>query len=231
MPVSKPVKIGEREFESKRAAIEYIRALVNSQPVHMDIGSDTAAFQVFAAILAMHPEAAEKIGDGVASFAVMFDDAGNRMLTVNRTDGTSTDFSWNKCINGRPMPLKSQFAAAARMAVRPDIVSYRSKYVEKYGDASDNVPCEQTGRWCHISECHVDHHPTTFQQIVNRFLAEEAVELSPELFSPIADNRLGIRFVDLNVAGRFRVYHAKHAKLMVVWKHINLTRKRQKGGK
>lgn len=45
-----------------------------------------------------HPDAAEKIGCGIASFSVRTADFGTRCFWLNRIDGTTAKFSLKACI-------------------------------------------------------------------------------------------------------------------------------------
>lgn len=53
---------------------------------------------VLTSALALHPEAAQKIGSGIAGFSVRSADFGSKCFWVNRTDGTTEKFSYRSCI-------------------------------------------------------------------------------------------------------------------------------------
>ena len=67
-----------------------------------DVGDKVSADDavVLKAALERHPEAAEKIGCGIASFSVRTADFGTKCFWVNRTDGTTEKFSYASCIRG-----------------------------------------------------------------------------------------------------------------------------------
>ena len=48
-------------------------------------------------LLAMHPEADEKIGCGIESFSVRTADYNTRCFWVNRIDGSTVKFSFKAC--------------------------------------------------------------------------------------------------------------------------------------
>jgi hypothetical protein len=52
-------------------------------------------------LLARHPNAVQKIGSGIKDFSVrMSGEFGSKCFWVNRTDGTTEDFSFKGCIYG-----------------------------------------------------------------------------------------------------------------------------------
>jgi hypothetical protein len=53
---------------------------------------------ILAAALARHPDAAEKIGQGIAHFEVKTADYGTRCFWVCRTDGSKEKFSYFSCL-------------------------------------------------------------------------------------------------------------------------------------
>jgi hypothetical protein len=68
-----------------------------------DVGDKVNAedTKVLRDLLARHADASKKIGSGVASFSVRTSgEFGSKCFWVNRTDGTSEDFSFQGCIYG-----------------------------------------------------------------------------------------------------------------------------------
>lgn len=94
----------------KKDARELCRAIASTTPDGPVTG---AGGEFLASLLAEHPDAAEKIGPGIAYICVgPVPGHRTRGFTVHRTDGTSTDFAWTECITlvpgrdgliGRPM--------------------------------------------------------------------------------------------------------------------------------
>jgi hypothetical protein len=64
-----------------------------------DLGDKVSADDAehLACLVAMHPQANEKIGTGIESFSVRTADYGTRCFWVNRTDGTTERFSFKAC--------------------------------------------------------------------------------------------------------------------------------------
>jgi hypothetical protein len=96
MARSKPVTIGEKSFDTQKAANLFIRELLNSQPLKVAIPEPQHSFLL--ALLSLHPRAAEKIGPGIKHFTVEHAAHGTRCFYLTRVDGTRDDFSTGKCV-------------------------------------------------------------------------------------------------------------------------------------
>lgn len=95
---SKSLSIGEKHFETQGAANLFIKELLNSQPLKVKIPEPHHSF--LCALLARHPEAAEKIGVGIGHFTVEPAVHGTRCFYLTRVDGSRDDFSCGKCVRG-----------------------------------------------------------------------------------------------------------------------------------
>lgn len=92
---AKPVKIGTLSFERKSDANAFFRDMLYKYELGDKVsGNDT---KILAALLEMHPEAAEKVGCGIQSFSVRTADYNTRCFWVNRTDGSTEKFSFKAC--------------------------------------------------------------------------------------------------------------------------------------
>jgi len=98
MARSKPVTIGSKQFETQKAATSYVRELLNSQPLKQPIPESHHSF--LCDLLALHPRAKEKFGDGIRHFSVERALHGTRCFYLTRVDGSRTDFSFYKCARG-----------------------------------------------------------------------------------------------------------------------------------
>ncbi len=96
---SKPLTIGDTRFESQKAANEFIKDLLHSQPLSTPIAGPDHSF--LCALLSRHPRAAEKTGMGIRHFTVEAAEYGTRCFYLTRIDGTKIDFSTFKCVRGQ----------------------------------------------------------------------------------------------------------------------------------
>ena len=95
---AKPISIGSLHFEKKGDALAHFKAMLNRH----DIGDkvNAADGHELRSVLALHPDADEKIGCGVTDFSVRSADFGTKCFWINRSDGTTEKFSYATCIRG-----------------------------------------------------------------------------------------------------------------------------------
>lgn len=92
---AKPIKVGLLAFKKKGDANEFFRSMLYKYDLGDKVSADDA--EHLAILVAMHPEADDKIGVGIESFSVRTADYGTRCFWVNRTDGTTERFSFKAC--------------------------------------------------------------------------------------------------------------------------------------
>lgn len=92
---AKPVNIGSLRFSKKSEADEFFKKMLYKYELADKVSDADAAY--LTDLLAMHPEADEKIGVGIESFSVRTADFGTRCFWVNRSDGTTEKFSFKSC--------------------------------------------------------------------------------------------------------------------------------------
>lgn len=92
---AKSVKIGSLSFSKKGDATEFFRNMLYNYDLGDKVSDEDAS--ILTNLLAMHSEAAEKIGAGIDSFSVRTADYNTRCFWVNRIDGTTEKFSFKAC--------------------------------------------------------------------------------------------------------------------------------------
>jgi hypothetical protein len=92
---AKPIKIGSLAFKKKGDANEFFKSMLYRYDLGDKVSVDDA--EHLTVLVAMHPEADEKIGVGIESFSVRTADYGTRCFWINRTDGTTEKFSFKSC--------------------------------------------------------------------------------------------------------------------------------------
>jgi uncharacterized protein DUF3223 len=93
----KIIIIGERVYPSKTEALAAVREVRDRV---RDTGSVSEADDEFIRdLLALHPRASENVGVGVDHFEVR-DNIGTEGFWIIRSDGSATEFSFMKCLNG-----------------------------------------------------------------------------------------------------------------------------------
>ena len=215
----KPVELGEHRFSSKKEAKEHYKSILNSVPLGTELGGDE--FDQVMALLLSHPNAIQKIRDGVKALKVDRGKyEGNRCFHVVRTDGTVENFSIGKCIDGEWRDFH-KFCVAARNAVEKEIAAFKQSYFAKNQRSDQKVRCQNGGGMITFSEAHVDHRePFTFSAIVHFFVDAKDVSLQDTRY--VSEGRYGHEFADAFLADSFREWHQRHAKLRVVAAGMNL---------
>jgi len=90
------VQIGNLSFSKKGDALGFLRAMLNRYKPGERVNGDDAS--ILAHALRRHPDAAVKIGPGIAHFDVRSADYGTQCFWVTRIDGTTERFSYKSCV-------------------------------------------------------------------------------------------------------------------------------------
>lgn len=96
--VKKPITIGLHHFSKKGDAASFLKTMLRKYDVGDKVSAGDA--EVLLAALALHPDAAAKMGAGIAHFSVRSADFGSKCFWVNRIDGSTEKFSYKACIRG-----------------------------------------------------------------------------------------------------------------------------------
>ena len=195
---------------------ESARVLLNSYEDGETLTEEDARL-VFA-ILTRHPNAKNKIRDGIFNICVRIVPPWkkNKGFYVVYADGTREDFSYLKCFS-KPSPLQD-FKKACRSAVVDSVLDFKRKF---FMEATPT--CAITGRTITPDCCHVDHAPPwTFDKIASAFMEEKR-----GLEFTIDDSRPDRRFLLPAVADLFRKFHDARAVLRMTSPEANLRQRRK----
>jgi hypothetical protein len=96
--VKKPLTIGPHHFSKKADAAAFLKSMLRKYDVGDRVSAGDA--EVLFAALALHPDAAAKVGLGITHFSVRSADFGSKCFWVNRIDGSTEKFSYKACIYG-----------------------------------------------------------------------------------------------------------------------------------
>jgi Protein of unknown function (DUF3223) len=169
-------------------------------------------FEFLLWLLDRHPRVAEKIGDGVASFTVQPIAMGTRGFIIHRVNGSSTDFSYYKCISA-PSDV-AEARNAMRRAVADQVIRFKQAAVKK-----GPLVCAITGEPLTWDGTHVDHAPPVFLTLADQWAAlvggYPAIQLSPT-----KDREIGRTLLD---PGPWQAFHQEHARLRLVARLTNLS--------
>lgn len=212
------IEIGGHKFPNPTSAGAFFKAMLARYAPGDRV--DAADFPVLLALLVRHPDAAHKIGCGIVAFEVRRNGR-TRGFWLIREDGTETDFSYPKCINGAP-PVKRPVVQALRYIVSADVRAARDA---KFADSVGNrVPCAETGEMLNVWEGHMDHRPPRlFDVIVEEFLTQEGLAFEVIEIVTGRDGQMVPELVDRALGERFRDYHNRVADLAFVKASVNLS--------
>jgi len=225
--MTKQYTVNGEIFKTQTALADRVRAIIRRYKPGAMVDIFDAGF--LQSLIAMHPEAEQKIGCGAAAFSVednpMYPGPRSRGLRLHRIDGTSTDFSFWECI--RPTPHAKKVQRAFRVAIETDILEFKRRYFD--GLPGGVGVCPATGELVTFSACHVDHKaPNTFDTLMLRFIAAEGLDANHiQVFGAGIDNTYQDRLVDLALEQRWRQFHSVNAVLEVVSATANLSLRRR----
>lgn len=209
---ARPIQIGQRRYASvSLAAMEIRTVLYSYEPGTSTV---TPAHERFLRdVLDRHPESAQKIGCGVASFQVE-SNGGSRGFWLTRHDGTRTDWSFLACLTA---PTAEQQALAGfRAAARPQIDSFRDECFARGKPPICPVTRERLTR----KTAHVDHE-IPFDSLVKTFLGPTA--LRDVRVEPTRDDATETMLADRVLREAWALYHRSVAKLRLVSAQANLS--------
>jgi hypothetical protein len=212
--------IGAFTFPTRKTAEREIRRILHESPLGAPLGG--SYYELIAALAEHHPDAAEKIGAGIASIEVRQIEHGSRGFWITRADGSTCDFSYRKALDGTPN-RRQLLLRTLRSEIRDDIDGFRREWFTRHADADGRVTCPLTGQPMTLGPwAHVDHVAPTFAELADRFTAilggPDAIPIEP------ATDRAGTRLRDRGIAELWRRYHNDNATLRVIHASANLAR-------
>lgn len=153
--------IGARVYSSKKAA----QAEVYAMRERFYNGTATAEDDEFLRdLVALHPDAPDKVRAGIERFEVR-KNMNNFGFWIIRIDGTETDFSFIKGLNG--CGIEDLARSAMRNAVRDQLAPVREAAI------ATGACCPILGEPLTADNCHVDHEDPLFIEIADEFAAAE----------------------------------------------------------
>jgi hypothetical protein len=219
------MKIGDKEFASKKDAKDFIRTIFSR---HQDdqtiVGPDS---EFLHDLIQLHPEASSKVGCGISSFTTRVDPVWKtgRHFVLIRTDGSSTDFSFLSCIDGKNN--RKDAIKALRNAVYDQTMSFK---MDAY--SGEELPvCPYLNAPIQYADAHVDHaSPITFKSLVDDWLAESGISIDGIVVSPSSDNQWKTEMIDAEQRASWVGFHQRRAHLRIIHKTANLSHARKDKG-
>ena len=221
------ITIGDKTFKTKVEAEKFIQEILYRQPLSTPLeGSDLTFIY---SLLECHPDVDVKVGVGVKSIIVECEKEFRRTkhFSVIRIDGTSTDFSFKKCLSPNLYTPIKLFRSSARRVIAGQVIDFKKDFFLRNQNSNAEVLCQLTGVLVTKSNSHIDHTPPmTFDKIISDFIEIHTINVNDVKFVE-ADNGIGRVFVDSNLKNTFSDYHQKTAQLRVVSQSANLRQKKK----
>lgn len=209
-------------FKTKKAEIEHFRKYLHESEEWIQL--EGQAFNDVCGLIERHPSKDEKIGSGIDAIYVRRNPKfpSQRSFWIRRTDGSETDFSYLRCIDGCDKSSRHWFNIACRYAVTNQTIEFKRQAFIDY----ETIVCPMTGEQLTWQSCHVDHESPTFNELVDAFIQKRKIVLLESLYEKRTDGDCEVRFASFALAEDWRTFHAGNARLRVVSVKANLTRKR-----
>ena len=221
---SRGIEIGGRCFATQDAAKVFVRAMLARYAPGDRVTDEDGAF--LTVLLARHPCCEEKVGAGVDHFEVArVSRYSTKGFYLFRRDGSSTDFSFIRCVAGTEPSHKQHVSQAFRHVVREDIYAARERFFADYADASGRAPCAITGERITREQGHMDHlPPLTFEVLLVTFLCAIDRQIDEVQLAPSRDNQIGRDLAEPSLSVAFRAFHARTANLEFIKSELNLAK-------
>jgi hypothetical protein len=202
----------ELGFKTKQELETEIRKIIASYQINTPLNSIDQKFLI--CVLKHHYEFDKKIGTGLKHLKIK-EDRNNRYICIVRLDNSEIDISWHVALkpNGTTTS-KDNACSIARYEINNQILNFIN-----INEEVDN--CELCNDVL-SDEVHVDHI-IPFDILFLNFLEEK--KLSYEDIHKL-DMGLYSCFADKELANQWYNFHLKNAKLRIVHKKCNLSRKK-----
>jgi hypothetical protein len=213
-----PVVLETFSWPTRSAAEAAFRGILRESGYSVgDAVSDPVHHRMLIELLERHPEHAQKTGPGVKEFFIgrtrdasgVFVGAKAIGIWIRRVDGEEVDFSYLTAI--RQHSAKSD----AKEALRTEVDDRRQEYREARFASRGEVRSDLSGdRIDNLRDAQVIYMSPTWGQLTYRF-AERQGGWGELAATPAASGiaAVGSRLADRSQAGRWLVFHARHAKL------------------
>lgn len=225
--MAKPVTLSNgRSWKSKKDATAHFREMLNrysDDDVVVDGGDHDDLLALLERFDALVSDTAPKGGPGVDHFERRLnrgDGWASPGFWVVRTDGSQTDFSYIKAIEGVPKPRSQEFYDACHNAVSRDLSRFKQLQFAQNSNSSGLVECDISGEMITFAQAHLSHAEPSFAAIVHAFRMQKGwvEDIPDDALTLSADKQLSSHFVRDSDAEEFRRLHHQTAILRIVSK-------------
>jgi len=220
-----PITIGEYNFDTKKDAKAAVKKILNGHRLGDALTGDEDTF--IRDLIALHPATEDKIGCGIDHIEIRPDpDYGTtQCFHVIRTDYSSTDVSYQKCIDGE------KFRQLLRPALR-NAIQHQIQHFKQVQFAVGPQRCPYTNKLLTLATCHVDHlPPMTFETLVTEWLKLNGLREADIQITGRKDNSSTRFMTDDKQIESWAAYHRQYARLRILSPRGNLSNSKIEAGK
>lgn len=210
---------GDHAFPTKTAARDFIRLVISNYKTGQRMGDSDVEF-FLALVREHHRHADQKLHKPVVGIEVRSDPTfpRTRQLWLIYDDGTENDVSWTVCLN--PKDHVADVKAAARQAIKKQITEQRDFLLMLYDR------CELTGAELSYKNCHVDHYPISFADLLDSWMRENGLRFEDVKVNPPTPGDVITCMIDPEQLQSWQDYHGRHARFRLLSPEGHLRQKK-----
>lgn len=219
MASKKPVVVGDLEFSSKAEAKQFFRSIRDCYADGEILSQEHQG--VVLDLVALHPDASDKIGTGVAHFTVQTEKefGRTRHFEIHYKDGSTDDFSFLTCIDGRS--LKNDVFEALRRAIASQVIDFRTQFFVSHATP---IICPLVGTLITPTDCHVDHvPPQKFAALVIQWMMLNDLAVKHVEITAPGKNQTVSEMTSSDQQRSWTDFHRENATLRVLSRRGNLS--------
>jgi len=183
-----------------------VQRILNSNPIGKWLNEEET--KIINDLLKYHKEYESKKGMGIIGFKIQKNYYNKRGFILHRTNGSSTDFSYLKCL--QPQTLNSKIKSACRTAITEDILNFKREAFKN----SPTLICPLSKEILTFNSCDVDHFNPTFIEIFNEWI--KAKKVSKQDINSTEDNSVRTLFTNKDLEKSFREFHNSKCNLRII---------------
>lgn len=215
--------IGNTKFKNKNELFEYVKSILKRYNIGDVVNKEDMDFMIN--LLYQHPNVNKKTQYEITSIYIsdnpIYPGNKSKGFHLRYIDGSSTDFSYRKCINIPTHRLR--VISACRAAVDPYIFAFKQTMFK-----NGNIICPDTQQILTFKTCHVDHKaPYTFATLIDMFLKKENITFDEIKLKEHENNQYCEQFQDTILSKKWIDFHNKYACLEIVSTKTNLSTRRK----
>lgn len=204
------IKLGDETFSSLKDVSSYTGLLLRRlyDAGNRTITSESSEWYFFYDLILRHPEAEQKIGNGIRLFLIRMNKKRKPSLQIVRTNNTVTAISWKYCLNLKESNYNRNLYHAMREAIRYQLRRFRSR---------PNNICIICNKHVSYNESTSHHEPPTFKELKDEFIKNNP---PPTTFDINASEHQAVfKVEDILYKRKWEAYHEQNCNLSIM--HID----------